>query len=156
LNCRHCDHPLTFPFLDLGFAPPSNAYLSHADLARPERHYPLKLFVCDACRLVQTEDYAARETLFDADYAYFSSVSESWLAHARHYASSVIEELSLGRDSFVIEVASNDGYLLRNFVSAQIPCLGSARQSGRAGIFWRAASALTGCVRPPGRPDHRQ
>jgi SAM-dependent methyltransferase len=124
LNCRHCDHPLTFPFLDLGFAPPSNAYLSHADLARPERHYPLKLFVCDACRLVQTEDYAARETLFDADYAYFSSVSESWLAHARRYVSSVIEELSLGRDSFVIEVASNDGYLLRNFVSAQIPCLG--------------------------------
>jgi SAM-dependent methyltransferase len=73
---------------------------------------------------VQTEDYASREALFDADYAYFSSVSESWLAHARHYAASIIEELSLGRDSFVVEVASNDGYLLRNFVSAQIPCLG--------------------------------
>jgi SAM-dependent methyltransferase len=124
LNCRHCGQPLTFPFLDLGFAPPSNAYLTEADLTRPERYYPLKLFVCDTCWLVQTEDYAARETLFDADYAYFSSVSESWLAHARHYAASIIEELSLGRDSFVIEVASNDGYLLRNFVAAQIPCLG--------------------------------
>jgi SAM-dependent methyltransferase len=124
LNCRHCGQPLTFPFLDLGFAPPSNAYLTEADLTRPERYYPLKLFVCDTCWLVQTEDYAARETLFDADYAYFSSVSESWLAHARHYAASIIEELSLGRDSFVIEVASNDGYLLRNFVAARIPCLG--------------------------------
>jgi SAM-dependent methyltransferase len=124
LNCRHCGQPLTFPFLDLGFAPPSNAYLTEADLTRPERYYPLKLFVCDTCWLVQTEDYAARETLFDADYAYFSSISESWLAHARHYAASIIEELSLGRDSFVIEVASNDGYLLRNFVAAQIPCLG--------------------------------
>jgi SAM-dependent methyltransferase len=124
LNCRHCDHPLTFPFLDLGFAPPSNAYLTQADLVQPERHYPLKLFVCDSCWLVQTEDYASRETLFDADYAYFSSTSESWLAHARHYASSITEELSLSRDSFVIEVASNDGYLLRNFVAAKIPCLG--------------------------------
>ncbi|HXZ09394.1 MAG TPA: class I SAM-dependent methyltransferase [Paraburkholderia sp.] len=124
MNCRHCGHALTFPFLDLGFAPPSNAYLTHDDLARPERYYPLKLFVCDACWLVQTEDFAARETLFDADYAYFSSVSESWLAHARHYASTIIDELSLGQDSFVIEVAANDGYLLRNFVAAQIPCLG--------------------------------
>jgi SAM-dependent methyltransferase len=124
LNCRHCNHPLTFPFLDLGFAPPSNAYLTQGDLVQPERYYPLKLFVCDACWLVQTEDYAARETLFDADYAYFSSTSESWLAHARHYASSIIDELSLSRESFVIEVASNDGYLLRNFVAAEIPCLG--------------------------------
>jgi SAM-dependent methyltransferase len=124
LNCRHCGHPLTFAFLDLGFAPPSNAYLSGEDLGRPERHYPLKLYVCDACWLVQTEDYTAREELFDADYAYFSSVSESWLAHARRYASSIIDMLALDRDSFVIEVASNDGYLLRNFVEAQIPCLG--------------------------------
>jgi SAM-dependent methyltransferase len=110
--------------VDLGFAPPSNAYLSSADLSRPERHYPLKLFVCDSCWLVQTEDYAAREALFDADYAYFSSVSESWLEHARRYASSITETLSLNRDSFVIEIASNDGYLLRNFVAASIPCLG--------------------------------
>jgi SAM-dependent methyltransferase len=124
LNCRHCGHALTLPFLDLGFAPPSNAYLKPADLTQAERHYPLKLFVCDACWLVQTEDYAAREALFDAEYAYFSSVSESWLAHARQYSDSIIDELSLDAESFVIEVASNDGYLLRNFVAARIPCLG--------------------------------
>ncbi|WP_321894405.1 class I SAM-dependent methyltransferase [Paraburkholderia heleia] len=124
MKCRHCGHALTIPFLDLGFAPPSNAYLKAADLTQVERYYPLKLFVCDACWLVQTEDYAAREALFDAEYAYFSSVSESWLAHARRYADSIINRLSLNRDSFVIEVASNDGYLLRNFVAAQIPCLG--------------------------------
>jgi len=124
LNCRHCDHPLTFPVIDLGFAPPSNAYLNEADLSQPERYYPLKLFVCDSCWLVQTDDYAARETLFDENYAYFSSVSQSWLEHARQYVSTITEELSLDRDSFVIEVASNDGYLLRNFLSAQIPCLG--------------------------------
>lgn len=124
MKCRHCGHALTIPFLDLGFAPPSNAYLKRADLTQAERYYPLKLFVCDACWLVQTEDYAAREALFDAEYAYFSSVSESWLAHARRYADSIIDRLSLSRDSFVIEVASNDGYLLRNFVAAQIPCLG--------------------------------
>jgi hypothetical protein len=124
LNCRHCGEPLTIPFLDLGFAPPSNAYLKHADLTRVEHYYPLKLLVCDTCWLVQTDDYAARETLFDSDYAYFSSTSEQWLAHARRYTSSVVEELGLGANSFVIEVASNDGYLLRNFVSAQIPCLG--------------------------------
>lgn len=124
LNCRHCGEPLTLPFVDLGFAPPSNAYLTADDLTRPEGYYPLKLFVCTDCWLVQTEDYAAREALFDADYAYFSSTSESWLAHARRYVSSITEDLSLDRDSFVIEVASNDGYLLRNFVADGVPCLG--------------------------------
>jgi SAM-dependent methyltransferase len=124
LNCRHCGQPLKLPFVDLGFAPPSNAYLTSDDLTRPERYYPLKLFVCEDCWLVQTEDYAAREALFDADYAYFSSVSESWLAHARRYVTSITEDLSLDKDSFVIEVASNDGYLLRNFVAAGVPCLG--------------------------------
>ncbi|WP_297354557.1 class I SAM-dependent methyltransferase [Paraburkholderia sp.] len=124
MNCRHCGQPLTLPFVDLGFAPPSNAYLSADDLTRPERYYPLKLFVCTDCWLVQTEDYASREALFDADYAYFSSVSQSWLAHARRYVTSITEDLSLGTDSFVVEVASNDGYLLRNFVAAGVPCLG--------------------------------
>ncbi|CAB3768074.1 class I SAM-dependent methyltransferase [Paraburkholderia solisilvae] len=124
MNCRHCGEPLTIPFVDLGFAPPSNAYLTDDDLGRAERYYPLKLFVCGHCWLVQTEDCAARETLFDANYAYFSSVSEQWLAHARQYAASITEQLGLNRESFVIEVASNDGYLLRNFVQAGIPCLG--------------------------------
>lgn len=124
MNCRHCQQPLQHVFLDLGFAPPSNAYLSDSDLKRPEHYYPLKLFVCTHCWLVQTEDYAQAEELFNPDYAYFSSVSHSWLSHAAHYVKMITKRLGLNRDSYVIEVASNDGYLLKNFVAAGIPCLG--------------------------------
>ncbi|MGF6690205.1 SAM-dependent methyltransferase [Metapseudomonas resinovorans] len=124
MNCRHCHTALQHPFLDLGHAPPSNAYLTAADLARPERYFPLRLWVCDQCWLVQTEDYAEAGELFDAEYAYFSSTSSSWLEHARRYAERMHESLGLGADSLVIEVASNDGYLLKNFVAAGIPCLG--------------------------------
>lgn len=124
MNCRHCDHPIAHVFLDLGFAPPSNAYLSKADLNKPERYYPLKLFVCEHCWLVQTEDYAQADELFSYDYAYFSSVSQSWLAHAARYTDMITTRLGLGKNSHVIEVASNDGYLLKNFVAAGIPCLG--------------------------------
>ncbi len=124
MNCRHCAAPLRQSFLDLGHAPPSNAYLTQADLSRPERYYPLRLWVCEQCWLVQTEDYADSGELFDADYAYFSSTSSSWLAHARAYAERMRETLHLGAGSLVIEVASNDGYLLRNFVEAGVPCLG--------------------------------
>lgn len=124
MNCRHCQKPLEHVFLDLGFAPPSNAYVSHDALQQPETYFPLKLFVCDQCWLVQTEDYAAADALFSDDYAYFSSVSMSWLAHAKRYTEAITQRLGLGADSFVIEVASNDGYLLRNFVEAGVPCLG--------------------------------
>jgi len=110
--------------LDLGFAPPSNAYLSAEDLTAPEVTYPLRLMVCDSCFLVQTQDYTAAHSLFDKDYAYFSSTSKSWLEHAATYAATITERLGLNGDSFVVEVASNDGYLLKNFVSAGIPCLG--------------------------------
>jgi hypothetical protein len=124
MNCRHCRHPLHHVFLDLGFAPPSNAYLNSADLKKPERYYPLKLFVCEQCWLVQTEDYAQADELFSHDYAYFSSVSHSWLAHAARYTEMITKRLGLNKNSHVIEVASNDGYLLKNFVAAGIPCLG--------------------------------
>ena len=124
MRCRHCGIQLHHTFLDLGFAPPSNAYLSEDDLSRPEIYYPLKIKVCDRCWLVQTEDYAEVNTLFTPDYAYFSSTSSGWLEHARHYAEKMIADLGLGGDSYVIEVASNDGYLLKNFVSSGIPCLG--------------------------------
>jgi hypothetical protein len=124
VNCRHCKAPLEHVFLDLGFAPPSNAYLAESDLRRPETWYPLKLFVCDQCWLVQTEDYASADELFSPDYAYFSSTSTSWLAHASDYVQSMRQRLSLDGSSFVVEVASNDGYLLKNFVAAGIPCLG--------------------------------
>lgn len=124
MKCRHCGQPVTLDFLDLGEAPPSNAYLSAADLGRPEARYPLRVKVCETCWLVQTEDFARRDELFAPDYAYFSSTSRSWLAHAAHYSSRMIDDLELGGSSFVIEVACNDGYLLRNFVDAGIPCLG--------------------------------
>jgi SAM-dependent methyltransferase len=124
MNCRHCRTPLQHTFLDLGFAPPSNAYRTAADLERPETYFPLQVFVCDRCWLLQTEDHAAAEALFTPDYAYFSSASSSWMAHAEQYSRAVVERLGLGAGSFVLEIASNDGYLLRNFVAAGIPCLG--------------------------------
>ncbi len=124
MNCRHCHHPLQNVFLDLGFAPPSNAYLSKAELNEPERYYPLKLYVCEHCWLVQTEDYAQAGELFSHDYAYFSSTSSSWLVHAKDYSDMITKRLGLNKDSLVIEVAANDGYLLKNFVAAHIPCLG--------------------------------
>lgn len=124
MNCRHCNSPLKHTFLDLGFAPPSNSYLSVLDLSAPERYFPLKLKVCEYCWLVQTEDYADVGELFSNGYAYFSSISQGWLDHAARYARMIIARLGLNKESYVIEIAANDGYLLRNFVSAGIPCLG--------------------------------
>jgi len=123
-TCRHCGTKLTRQFLDLGYAPPSNAYLAAEDLTAPEVTYPLRLMVCDSCFLVQTQDYTAADSLFDKDYAYFSSTSKGWLAHAAAYVEMIRQRLDLTGDSFVVEVASNDGYLLKNFVEAGIPCLG--------------------------------
>ncbi len=124
MKCRHCAAPLSHTFLDLGFAPPSNAYLTAEDLTRPEKYFPLKIQVCDQCWLVQTEDYAAADELFSPDYAYFSSTSIGWLAHAARYAEKMTRQFQLTSNSQVIEIACNDGYLLKNFVAAGIPCLG--------------------------------
>lgn len=124
MNCRHCGAALRHTFLDLGFAPPSNAYLKADDLNRPETWFPLKIRVCEQCWLVQTEDYAQADALFSPDYAYFSSTSSGWLAHAQRYAQMMMQRLGLNDKNFVIEVAANDGYLLKNFVAAGIPCLG--------------------------------
>jgi SAM-dependent methyltransferase len=124
MKCRHCEQTLEHVFLDLGYAPPSNAYLRPEDLTRPEPYYPLKLYVCHRCWLVQTIDYTDAADLFSPDYAYFSSVSQSWLAHAAHYVEMITARLGLHAGSQVIELASNDGYLLKNFVAAGIPCLG--------------------------------
>ena len=132
MNCRHCHAPLEHIFLDLGFAPPSNAYLESSDLKRPELYYPLKVYVCSRCWLVQAEDWARPEELFRPDYAYFSSTSRSWLAHASRYADMIIPRLGLGPKSFVIEVGANDGYLLKNFVASGIPCLGIEPTEGTA------------------------
>lgn len=124
MNCRHCEKPLTHTFLDLGLAPPSNAYLSAEQLTQPETKFPLKLFVCDKCWLVQTEDVTAADNLFTHDYAYFSSVSQGWLLHAERYCQQITQRLKLDQHSLVVEVAANDGYLLKNFVAAAIPCIG--------------------------------
>ena len=138
MKCRHCSTPLQHSFIDLGFAPPSNAYLEAEDLSRPEVHYPLRVKVCDRCWLVQTEDYARADELFGADYAYFSSTSTSWLDHAARYATTITDRLGLGPQSLVIEVACNDGYLLKNFLAAGVPCLGIEPTAGTAA----AAEAL--------------
>jgi SAM-dependent methyltransferase len=124
VKCRHCGSGLHLPFLDLGSAPPSNAYLNAAALRAPESWFPLRLLVCEACWLVQTEDHAGREALFTDDYAYFSSFSSSWLAHAQAYVRAMQERLSLNAASCVVEVASNDGYLLQYVQAAGIPCYG--------------------------------
>ena len=137
-TCRHCNTPLTLEFLDLGHAPPSNAYVSPEGLSQPELTFPLRIKTCPSCRLVQTEDFAEADQLFTHDYAYFSSTSRSWLDHAARYVEMITERLGLDADSHVIEVASNDGYLLKNFVAAGIPCLGVEPTESTA----KAAEAL--------------
>jgi len=137
MNCRHCGATVEHVVLDLGFAPPSNAYVTREDLALPEKHYPLKIRVCDRCWLVQTEDVAPAAELFGPDYAYFTSTSTSALDHAVRYAETIIPRLGLGADSLVVEIASNDGYLLTNFVAAGIPCLGIEPTASTAGVAER-------------------
>lgn len=124
MNCRHCDEPLKKKFLDLGAQPPSNSYLSYSDLRRREQYFPLKIYVCDTCWLVQTEDYLESDQFFNEEYAYFSSVSSSWVKHAMDYCEMAVHRFKLDRESFVLELASNDGYLLKFFLDAGIPCLG--------------------------------
>lgn len=124
MKCRHCASELSLPFLDLGSAPPSNAYLTAATLNAPEIWYPLRLLVCQQCWLVQTEDHAGREALFNDDYAYFSSFSSSWLAHAQAYVQAMQQRFGLSASSRVVEIAANDGYLLQYVQQAGIPCYG--------------------------------
>ncbi len=132
MNCRHCHTPLRLTFLDLGSAPPSNAYLDAAGLKAPETWFPLRVLVCETCWLVQTEDHAGREALFTDDYAYFSSFSASWLAHAKRYAEAVAERFGLGAGATVVEVAANDGYLLQYVQALGIPCYGIEPTAGTA------------------------
>jgi predicted TPR repeat methyltransferase len=124
MKCRHCEAELSLPLIDLGSAPPSNAYLTEKTLKMPEKWFPLKVLVCKECWLVQTEDYAGAEELFDADYAYFSSVSSSWLKHAEQYVAEMVIRFELNEKSHVVEIASNDGYLLQYVKAKGIACLG--------------------------------
>src|SRR5262249_6066600 len=123
--CRFCKTPLVDTFLDLGRQPLANSYLTAEQLAAgTERAYPLHVRVCHNCFLVQADDAVPADHIFDAEYAYFSSYSTSWVEHARRYAAAMAERLALGPESLVVEVASNDGYLLQHFVAMDVPVLG--------------------------------
>ena len=111
-------------FIDLGDSPPSNSYLSKDLCGKSEINYPLKLYICDNCWLVQIDEYKKASEIFSDEYAYFSSYSKSWLAHASIYVEMIVDRFNLNSDSFVVEVASNDGYLLKNFKDKKITCLG--------------------------------
>src|SRR5579864_6414726 len=121
--CRFCRGNLTRTFVDLGTSPLCESYPSAADLNRGEVYYPLHVYVCESCFLVQLEEYESAENIF-SDYAYFSSYSDSWLKHAETYCDKMTRQFGLGKESFVVEVASNDGYLLQYFVRRDIPVLG--------------------------------
>ncbi len=132
MNCRHCGAELAHVFVDLATAPPSNHYLSVSDLRASEKYYPLRVLICEKCLLVQTEDYRQANDLFRDDYAYFSSFSNSWLNHCKHYVSEVVERFGLGADSMVSEIAANDGYLLQYMKERGIPCYGVEPTIGTA------------------------
>ncbi len=154
MNCRGCATALTLPLIDLGTSPPSNAYVRGDQLEQAEQWVPLKVAVCQQCWLVQTEDYTSADSLFDAEYAYFSSFSSTWLAHAERYVAEMVERFGLSADSRVVEVAANDGYLLQYVARRGIPCLGveptrstaqAAREKGleiREVFFGRDTAAL--------------
>lgn len=124
MKCRFCGTPLHDVFLDLGSAPPSNAFLRAEDLTAPETWFPLRLYTCTECHLVQVDEVQKHDALFSGDYVYFSSYSRSWLAHAERYVAHASERLGLGPDSLVVEVAANDGYLLQYISARGIPCVG--------------------------------
>jgi 2-polyprenyl-3-methyl-5-hydroxy-6-metoxy-1,4-benzoquinol methylase len=124
MKCRHCGTELKLPLVDLGSAPPSNAYLTEQTLHAPEKWFPLRVLVCEHCWLVQTEDFAQANELFDAEYAYFSGFSSSWLAHSERYVADMVARFKLTADSHVVEVAANDGYLLQYVKARNIPCTG--------------------------------
>ena len=124
MNCRHCGAALTQQVIDLGHQPASNAYLTAAQLEGTEGYAPLKVYVCHQCWLVQIPSFHASHELFTADYAYFSSVSQSWLDHAQAYVAKATERFGLSGDDWVVEVASNDGYLLQYVAQRGIKCTG--------------------------------
>ena len=124
MNCRFCGKALSHEFIDLLNAPPSNAFLTKDQLNEPEVFYPLKLFVCDSCLLVQIDEYKKSSDIFNSGYVYFSSFSRTWLAHAKQYTDTMIAKHGYDQNSLIIEIASNDGYLLQYFKERGIPLLG--------------------------------
>jgi ubiquinone/menaquinone biosynthesis C-methylase UbiE len=124
MNCRHCNTKLNLTLVDLGSAPPSNAYITESIIHSPEKWFPLRVLVCEKCWLVQTEDFTQADQLFNADYAYFSGFSSGWIEHSRVYVSNMVDRFNLDENSHVVEVAANDGYLLQHVKNRNIPCIG--------------------------------
>ena len=162
-TCRSCGAPLNLTLVDLGLSPLANSYVPMAQAGKPEAKYPLHTRVCEKCWLVQVDDVVPADDIFHGDYAYFSSFSDSWLAHCRRYAMKMMDELKLGTKSLVVEIASNDGYLLQYFKGVGVPVLGvepsgnTAAEAEKKGIptlveFW--TEALAKRLRDEGkRPD---
>lgn len=124
MDCRFCGAKVSRVFVDLGTAPPSNAYLSPISLRRPEKFFPLRVMICEECWLVQAEAYSRAAELFNDEYAYFSSFSTAWLDHAKQFVDLACAKFDIDERSFVVEVGANDGYLLQYFVERGVPCLG--------------------------------
>lgn len=133
-KCRACNTNLEEPFLSLGNSPLSNSYLTKDDLHNMEPYYPLELYVCTKCHLVQLEEFETARNIFSSDYAYFSSYSETWLQHCRSFTEMMIHRFGFNKKSFVMEIASNDGYLLQYFKHHDIPVLGIEPASNTARV----------------------
>jgi hypothetical protein len=153
-NCRSCGAELRTLMVDLGVTPLANSYLSAQDLHRPEPEYPLRVWVCDECWLAQLDEIVDAATIFSSEYAYFSSFSDSWLEHARQYVDDMVRRFGVDAGDQVVEVASNDGYLLKNFVARGVTALGNepaayvAAAAVQAGVptriaFFNAATAVS-------------
>lgn len=124
MNCRFCNEPLHNKFVELANSPLSNAFLTEQQLNEAEVYYPLTIYACSKCHLVQIDEYKKATEIFNSEYVYFSSYSTSWVAHAKRYVESMIEKFGYDKNSLVVEIASNDGYLLQHFTSLGVPVLG--------------------------------
>jgi hypothetical protein len=139
MKCRFCKITINKIFLDLGKCPPSNSLIEYHKIKK-EKKFNLITYICNKCWLVQTKDVANKKTFFNNNYPYFSSTSSSWINHAKEYVSDIIKKINLNKNKFVIEIASNDGYLLQFFKKKKIPCLGiepsknTAKKSEKLGI----------------------
>jgi 2-polyprenyl-3-methyl-5-hydroxy-6-metoxy-1,4-benzoquinol methylase len=140
MNCRFCKTKLSHVFVDLHSAPAANSFVSKEQLNEPEMVYPLKVYTCSSCFLVQIDEFKTHDSIFDDQYVYFSSYSKSWLQHAKAYTEKIVERFKFNKDSQVIEIASNDGYLLQYFQELGVPVLGieptanTAREAEKKGI----------------------
>lgn len=134
MKCRHCGSKLDFEFIDLVSSPPSNSFLKLDQLNKPEVYYPLKLFVCEKCLLVQVDEYKSSCDIFNNEYVYFSSYSKTWVEHAKNYVNMIVNRLKLNEYSQVMEIASNDGYLLQFFNEKNIPNIGIEPTANTANV----------------------